>query len=381
MKVIKNNNNFFSLGQNNSNLVKTLEIIIDKTTTFKNLNFVLDQKEEPKYCYTSAGKYNANHCYVPFKFKKDDLFQCIEKNFKTLNIANISELYIMLHEIGHAKQHETLGDSNPYYYPVIIKQGNNLHYLYNGGSSENSINQFISENYKEAFADCFAAFALYKEFGNIVIFDKISDIRKERKNNFKNLNGNEFIHSNEDYHSIKYLKKIIEKIGKPHNEITYSEIEHYLETSLLRGSIKTIKTELEKNDAFLIAFRDFSQEFSYFKKDSYRLKEFEKTLKEENSLISERESQNIIEKIKNSSILGFFIEFKKRSESNHIISNKTIIDFSKNKNFERLVKPKTIIKITTPFMILDGEPKSGFFDSKIKTIEPYFQGKQYNEKN
>ena len=121
--------------------------------------------------------------------------------------------------------------------------------------------------------------------------------------------------------------------------------------------------------------------FSYFKKDSYRLKEFEKTLKEENSLISERESQNIIEKIKNSSILGFFIEFKKRSESNHIISNKTIIDFSKNKNFERLVKPKTIIKITTPFMILDGEPKSGVFDSKIKTIEPYFQGKQYNEKN
>ena len=43
--------------------------------------------------------------------------------------------------------------------------------------------------------------------------------------------------------------------------------------------------------------------------------------------------------------------------------------------------PKTIIKITTPFMILDGEPKSGVFDSKIKTIEPYFQGKQYNEKN
>ena len=32
-------------------------------------------------------------------------------------------------------------------------------------------------------------------------------------------------------------------------------------------------------------------------------------------------------------------------------------------------------------MILDGEPKSGVFDSKIKTIEPYFQGKQYNEKN
>ncbi len=39
--------------------------------------------------------------------------------------------------------------------------------------------------------------------------------------------------------------------------------------------------------------------------------------------------------------------------------------------------PKTIIKITTPFMILDGEPKSGVFDSKIKTIEPYFQGKQF----
>lgn len=34
MKVIKNNNNFFSLGQNNSNLVKTLEIIIDKTLSF-----------------------------------------------------------------------------------------------------------------------------------------------------------------------------------------------------------------------------------------------------------------------------------------------------------------------------------------------------------
>lgn len=30
------------------------------------------------------------------------------KKFQTLNIANISELYIMLHEIGHAKQHETL---------------------------------------------------------------------------------------------------------------------------------------------------------------------------------------------------------------------------------------------------------------------------------
>ena len=205
MKVIINKS-LLDFGSTNDYLINSVKTLIDKIDPFKNLSFIINKGESPKYCYTTAGKYKANHCYIPFKFKRDDLFICIEKNFKDLNIKNGPELYIMLHEIGHAKQHETLGTLNPFNYPVIIKQGSNLHYLYNGSAVENRINQFMSENYKEAFSDCFAAFALYKEFGKIEIFDKISDIRKERYNQFKSINGQDFIHPNFDYHSIEYFK-------------------------------------------------------------------------------------------------------------------------------------------------------------------------------
>lgn len=323
--IFTKTNNFLPFNNQNVKLKGQIIKIINKTTSFKNITIVFDKKESPKYCLTTAGKHKANHCYIPFKFKKDDLFICIEKYLKDLNIKNAPELYIILHEIGHAKQHETIGTLNPFDFPVAIQQGLNLEYLYNGAANENKINQFMSENYREAFADCFAAFVLYKEFGQIEIFDKISDIRKERYKHFKSINGDEFIHPNFDYHSIKSFKRAIEKIPKPYTNLAYTDIESILETSLLRGSIRTIKKELETNDAFLVDFRLFSKEIE------------NELINKGNNTLSAGESKS---KVKDSSIISFFIEFQNRSGSEKIISDKNIIDLSQEKIFERRVNPK-----------------------------------------
>lgn len=86
--------------------------------------------------------------------------------------------FYFFHEVGHGFHHSNLlNEQNFISNPVNFK--NELDNLCNNPTKDLIFNSFLKSTYRESYADCYAAISLYKKYGDINVFDNISNMRKE----------------------------------------------------------------------------------------------------------------------------------------------------------------------------------------------------------
>lgn len=340
-KVKINVSNLFKLkvdNQDNSlSIWDDILTISQSFSNFENLNIVFKKQTDPaKYVYTTNNNYKSHTIYVSTDFKKDlNFLPALEEKIRKNNIflgkeSIVAQELVLAHEIGHAKHHETIGENNPIAQPVKFKQFPTLDYLYNGSALPSNINIYLSEIFKESYADCFSGLIIYKKYGDISIFDTISEFRKNQYDLIKQKNTN-LIHPNADYESVIIFKKELQKIVKNINKISFRDIETIFEESIIKGNLKTLQKELLVNDAFINDLKILS---TNFKTSNFLIDELIKTEKANNPLISNQELIELKISIQENKIIPFLSEFRNRSNET-IFPIQDLLKIIKDRNIER----------------------------------------------
>lgn len=208
------------------------------------INFTLYSNISPHY------EFHSKSINIPFDY--NNTFKNLYENIQSYLNDKSSE-YIIFHEIGHAIQHSSIGSSDYRFEPIELNSS--LNYLFNGASVANKINHFLSDNFKESYADCYAALSLYKKSGDISVFDKIYNYRESEKKKFKTAYPNAI---NEYFNNEALL---IFKMSLNKDE-SFEKIHECIQSSIVKSIFKTLVEEIKTNDSFLKEVKNFGLEFS-----------------------------------------------------------------------------------------------------------------------
>ena len=234
---------------------------------------------------------------------------------------------------------------------INIKNSPDLNYLFNGSSVPNKINNFLQEVFKEGFADCYSGLCYYKKYGDINVFEKISEAREVRYQEMKKEFGNNYIHPNFNIEAPRIFKSIIEDLKLKGIDILNlpfapkgeeNNIEKHLENAVIQGCVKSLIRELENNDAFLNHFRKFSNEFTQESKGKYKITQYDDLIKE----YAKNKDRNLTEVVKDlneKAFLPYFIEFQRKNNESYI-SQDLIKDLIENPKFKRNVDNNLVLK-------------------------------------
>ncbi len=248
--------------------------------------------------------------------------------------------FTIYHEFGHAAQIARLPAN--FNNPVDIKGNINLNWLFNGGMVSNKINNFMKELFKEGFADCYAGLCLYKETGNLDVFNKISDIRAKRFPELKKENKKTvpayFIHGNFNIKAAEYLGKTIASLVAQGQDVfgiqfvapgAGQSLEKHIERAVIAGSVDALLRELRSNDACLNHFRSFAQGF---KLDQYSVRRILAGNPHLNQILAYEQKQGIS---------SYFLEMKNRLPPAYasILTDKAIEEILCNTKYQRAVDP------------------------------------------
>ena len=345
-KIVPQENNTFEYELNISNQIY-------KNDTF---NVILDSIDNPRF----ESFHGKNTVFIPQDFVKNNpLYKLITQKFNEKTLPKV----IAYHEFGHVAQTVCINNNQQVHIKGLSSDSEgDINYLFNGGIVPNKINNFLIKLFQEGFADCYAGLCLFKETGDIDVFNKISKVRSERYNEFKMENDKDFIHPNFNISAAENMGKTIETFIKNNKNIfnlsfTDSEhsIEKYIERSVIAGCVTALITELQTNDAFLNHFRKFTKEF---KVEEQRLKE----------VISDpSEFKKIINFEKDNGISSFFFELKKRLPNSYkqAVPNDLLKNLLTNDLFKRNVDNNLELK-----NVVDIPYSAGFetIKSKISSI-------------
>lgn len=224
--------------------------------SIEEVNFTLYSNISPSY------EFQSKSINIPLSYEVN--FNGLYKDIESYVRIKSSE-YIIFHEIGHAIQHSSIGNKNYIFEPIELNS--KLNYLFNGASVANKINHFLSDNFKESYADCYAAFNLYKKYGDINIFDIIYNYRESEKVKFKVANP---VGINE-YFNHEDLLIFKSSLGK--NE-PFEKIHELIQSSIVKSMFNTLIAEMKINDSFLKEVKLFGLEFNKQDPVSGFLKEF-----------------------------------------------------------------------------------------------------------
>nr|CUV53685.1 protein of unknown function [Ralstonia solanacearum] len=245
--------------------------------------------------------------FLPDRHFELPIFNRLRKKFGT----DIYPRFVAYHEFGHAVQIARTANGQT----VDIKEDHaNLHYLFNGSAVPNKINNFMKELFKEGFADCYAALCLYKETGDISVFNKITEIRSKRYHEIKRENHPDFIHPNFNVNAADYLGKAVSTLvanGKDLFDLPFvatgtgkgASLEKYIQRAVIAGSVAALLRELRTNDAFLNHFRSFARDFRL---DEHRVMKI---------LAGEPNLSEVLAYEKTRGISSYFLELTKRLPS------------------------------------------------------------------
>ena len=183
-------------------------------------------------------------------------------NFKNLYnsiqsyIGDKTSEYIIFHEIGQKD-----------YLFEPVELNSKLNYLFNGASIANKINHFLADNFKESYADCYAAFNLYQKHDDINVFDEIYSYRESEKIKFKNSSPNR-VNEYFNHDALLIFKKYLVK------DESFEKIHECIQSSIVKSIFKTIVKEIKINDSFLKEVKEFGLEFNKQNPVGGFLKEF-----------------------------------------------------------------------------------------------------------
>jgi len=172
--------------------------------------------------------------------------------------------FFFFHEVGHGFHHSKLSNEQNFSAnPVNFK--NDLDNLCNNPTRNLIFNTFLKSTYREAYADCYAAICLYKKYGDINIFDKISEMRKNDLSHYKKTNEQNLFTPYHDYESVLFLKKEIKNLDLLKIN-SVDEINNLVQKSLTKGLFKTVQRESQSNDSFLKGLRESGNNPQKYKK-------------------------------------------------------------------------------------------------------------------
>lgn len=360
--------------ENINDLIK----ISDDIYHLPNIFIKTEEKVDPRFS-AKEGK-----IFIPLDYIEngDNIFSTLKKL-----LGDKFEEVIIFHEMGHAIE----VDRKPNLHQIYINSHSDLNYLINNGSSSTSnINYFLIENYKEGFADCYSGLCYYKKYGDISVFDKISEARELRYKEMKDTNGKNYVHPNFNVEAPKLLKQTIEDLNNqgidirklPFLDKNGLNIEKCIEEASVKGLLKAFVREIETNDAFLSHFKKVGKEFTEEDRGKFKINIYSDSVKEyaaKNNI----QTKDLAEKLNNEAMLPYFIEFQKRS-NNEIISNQFIAELIDNKEFKRQVTPGLEIEDVRNFQVEDSMEKKITVNStsQVKFNISAIRNKAFpNEKN
>ena len=207
---------------------------------FENNNFtiIFEKHDNPRI----ESFNDQNIIYLPRKYSTNNsLYNIIVEKFNEETLPKV----ITYHEFGHAAQTACVTNNQQ----VHIKGSSadsegDINYLFNGSIVPNKINNFLIKLFQEGFADCYSGLCLFKETGNIDVFNKISQARSQRYDELKTEKGQNFIHPNFNIFAAENMGKTIETFIKNEKSIfnlsfTDSEhsIERYIERAVISGCV------------------------------------------------------------------------------------------------------------------------------------------------
>lgn len=362
-------NIFDKIISNNKDEVNNIENYLSiSNSIFNNDNFsvILDKKDNPRF----ESFHNKNIIYLPKKYSTNNsIYKLIEQEFNKKNLPKV----ISYHEFGHAAQTACINNNQPVHIKGTSSEGD-INYLFHGSSVPNKINNFLVKLFQEGFADCYSGLCLYKETGNIDVFEKISTVRSQRYDELKRPNTH-YIHPNFNIMAAKNMGNTVNAFinqGKDIFNLPFTNasqsIERYIERCVIAGCVQALITELKTNDAFLNHFRKFNKEFKI--DDSLII----------NFLGNSPETNNIIKLEKEQGVSSFFFELQKRLPTDYksILPTNTLKDFLTNDVFKRNVDQNLTLN-----NVVDITYTSGFEKSKlqIKSIRESFYSSNQNIKN
>lgn len=325
--------------------------ISDEIYHLPNIIIKTEEKVDPRFS-AKEGK-----IFIPLDYIEngDNIFSTL-KDF----LGDKFEEIVILHEMGHAVE----VDRKPNLHQIDINSHSDLNYLINNGSSSTSnINYFLIENYKEGFADCYSGFCYYKKYGDISVFDKISDARELRYKEIKEANGENYVHPNFNIEAPKLLKQTIEDFKNqgidirnlPFLDKNGLNVEKCIEEASVKGLLKSFVRELETNDAFLSHFKKVGKEFTEEDRSRFKINVYSEVIKEyatKNNI----QTKDLVEKLNNEGMLPYFMDFQKRSNED-IIPNKFIEELIENKDLRRQVISGLKIDDVRNFQVEDSMEK------------------------
>ena len=166
------------------------DLLITSNSIFENDSFIVELEERINPRLESF--HNKNTVYLPKKYLKDNpLYTIIIEKFNEDSLPKV----ITYHEFGHAAQVACVHNNLPIHIKGSSSEGD-INYLFNGSIVPNKISNFIKELFKEGFADCYGGLCLFKENDDIKVFKRVSQVRKERYDEFKEKEGKHFLHPN-----------------------------------------------------------------------------------------------------------------------------------------------------------------------------------------
>lgn len=351
--------------------------ISDEIYHLPNIIIKTEEKVDPRFS-AKEGK-----IFIPLNYIEngDNIFSTLKKS-----LGDKFEEVVILHEMGHAVE----VDRKNNIHQIDINSHSDLNYLINNGSSStNNINYFLIENYKEGFADCYSGLCYYKKYGDISVFDKISEARELRYKEMKETNGDNYVHPNFNIDAPKIFKKTIEELNNqgidfrnlPFLDKKGLNIEKCIEEASVKGLLKAFVRELETNDAFLSHFKKVGKEFAEEDRGRFKINVYSDVIKEyatKNNL----QTKDLVEKLNNEGILPYFMEFQKRSNED-IISNQFIEKLIENKDLKRQVVSGLQIEDVRNFQVEDSIEKKAIINSteQVKSKIGEIRNKAFSNEN
>lgn len=301
------------------------DLIDISNSIFTNDSFVVvfESKVNPRFEYF----HGEGVVYLPQKYEtKDSIYIKLKEKLG----EKLFQKFIAYHEFGHAAQVACTHNNQQIHIKGSSSWGD-INYLFNGNTLPNKINNFMKELFKEGFADCYAGLCLFKETGDVNIFNRISQVRSTRYDEFKDEKGKHFIHPNFNVNAAGNMGQTIGVFKKKSKNIfdlpftgAEQSIERYIERSVIAGCIAAVVQELRTNDAFLCHFRKFSR---YFKIEEHQV----------GSVLSGAPLSQVMQYEKNQGVASYFFELEKRLPEQYksVLPQKTLVELLTNPIFKR----------------------------------------------
>ena len=166
------------------------DLLITSNSIFENDSFIVELEERINPRLESF--HGKGIVYIPQKFKEiEPIYLKLKEKLGEIQYPK----FVTCHEFGHAAQVACVHNNLPIHIKGSSSEGD-INYLFNGSIVPNKISNFIKELFKEGFADCYGGLCLFKENGDIKVFKRVSQVRKERYDEFKEKEGKHFLHPN-----------------------------------------------------------------------------------------------------------------------------------------------------------------------------------------